>query len=785
MPQELQPIFADNTQGNSDPVSLEKIRAKAISYAPVLIAFVIAALLCAIAYLKYTIPVYNTSAKLLINEEKGNGMAQGQVFESFGMQTGAATVDNEIEILRSQYLIKQVVKDLHLYIKYYKPGTLRNRELYQTAPFIVIPISGNEYLKNSGSYTLKYTSQSNFTVSANNDTKQYAYGDTVQLNGQKVIIQKNENSVADNDQEYIFSFSPADKISKKILKALDVERSGKQVSILRISIKDIFPTRAQQILAHLIEVYKAAYLQDKHLTSDATISFIDQRLGIVTGDLASIESDIEIFKKQNNFTNLDEQSKILMAGNNDNEKELTQQQIQLNIIESLERFLSANNADIVPSAFFIQDAALATLINSYNELLLQRRRLLLSNVESNPYVKNIDDQILSIRTSMKSNLSSLKSGLTISINEFNRRNNIANATLKTTPTKEREFLEYSRQQNIKQELYLFLLQKREETAINKAATSSNSRVIDPPQTDDKPVSPDKASIILSAIVLGLLIPGTRIVLKEVFNIKITAKEDVEQLTSMPVVAEIDHYNKPNIVAVNKESKTKIAEQFRGLRTNLQFLMSGNNEKVIMLTSSMSGDGKSFIAINLASTLALLGKRVVLMELDLRKPKISENLRLQHPTGFSNYAIGQASINDIITPSGVQDNFFVIPAGTIPPNPAELIVLPAIQQLFANLRSQFDYVIIDTAPIGLVTDAQLLAQHADISLYIVRQNYTFKQQVRNADSLYRAGKLPRMNIVLNDTKTAGSAYGYGSYGNNYFEEEDTNIFTRTLNKLRNK
>ncbi|MBS1689469.1 MAG: polysaccharide biosynthesis tyrosine autokinase, partial [Bacteroidetes bacterium] len=356
--------------------------------------------------------------------------------------------------------------------------------------------------------------------------------------------------------------------------------------------------------------------------------------------------------------------------------------------------------------------------------------------------------------------------------------------IKEIPTKERVFLEYSRQQAIKQELYLFLLKKREETAIGKSTTIANSRIIEPARSSGAPFSPKRSMIFLTAFLIGVLTPAVVIYLRNLLNTRINSRADINALTKISIAGEIGHSDNQDTLVVTPGSRSVIAEQFRALRTNIEFLLTKEDEKVIMLTSSMSGEGKSFVSLNVASTLALSGKRVVLMELDLRKPKISKYLGLDNSIGFSNYAIGQAEYDKIIVPSGVQDNFFIIPSGPIPPNPSELIILPKIAELFSLLRKDFDYVVIDTAPIGFVTDAQLLGRYADAVLYLVRQGYTYKQQIQLADELHRTRKMPRMSLIVNDVQVTrgygygygyysyGYGYGYGAYGG-YFEEKNKN------------
>jgi tyrosine-protein kinase Etk/Wzc len=786
MAKELQPIFSNNSGRKSDPLSLEKLRKKAIGYLPMFIVCLLISLIIGYIYVKTTTPVYEVTSTIIVNEDNKDGMTQGQIFQDLGVQTGKSKVDNEIEIFKSKHLMKKVVNDLYLNIRYYRPARLKTTELYYNdCPFRIIPLYDNMGIKQAATYNCKVAGD-NYTIS---DDKQHSWqakrGDTIALPTGKVwIVANTTETLVEANQQLTFTINTVDKTAKKFLKALAVGRVNKQVSIIELSIEDVCAKRGEDIINKLTQVYADAFIDSKNRTAEGTIAFIDDRLKIVTAELSDIETTIEGFKKQNSLTDLEAQSKFMLQNKADASKELTQQEVQISVIESVEKSLENADSKVVPSVFFMQDPALVAAITSYNQLLAERDRLLLTNVETSPYVKNVDEQLRNTRSAMRQNLTSLKRSMQIGLNELYRQRGQFSSEIKEVPAKEKIFLEYSRQQNIKQELYLFLLKKREETAINKSSTGSNTRIVDPAETEDKPVSPNKLAIIMSAIAIGLIIPGIRVLMKELFNIKISSREDVARVTNMAVIGEIGHNTKQEVVVAVKGSRSKIAEQFRAIRTNLQFLLSGENEKTILVTSSMSGEGKSFVSVNIASTLALQGKKVVLLELDLRKPKISESLQISQTIGFSSYAIGKATLDDVIIPSGVHEHFYLVPCGALPPNPAELLTAPQVAKMFEALQDHFDYIIIDTAPVGLVTDAQLLAHYADITLYIARQNHTYKEQLEAADELHAKNKMPRMSVVLNDVKTGAGAYGYGAYGNTYYDGEESGWAGQLKNRFRN-
>ncbi len=769
---QVQPIFDDGpADGKQKHFSVEKLLLKASRYWPGFVVSIVIGIIAAYFYMQYATPVYITTAKLLVKDDRKGGLAEGRIFEDMGVKSATSTVDNEIEIFKSKMLMREVVSDLHLNIRYYIPGRFKDREIYNALPFKLVPLFNDSLLAADNLYHLAIAGNEVSFRKSNGNWKG-KIGDTVALDAGRFYISPTNIPVSAGNFEADCLISPVPQVADDYINALDITAINKQVSIVKIQLYDIIPSRGEDVVNKLMDVYMQANVDDRNRVAESTIEFIDDRLAIVIEELSGIENEIKSFKQQNNLTNVEEQSKALLDYSSDNTKQLTQQEIQLSIVRSLESFLTKNagNTRAIPSTSFVQDLSLTAMVNNYNNLLAQKERLLMSNTPFSPYIKNIDAQLKLAREDMKNNLSSLRHGLELSISEMKSRMGILNSEIKEVPAKEQTFLEYSRQQNIKQELYLFLLKKREETAISKSSTTPNARIVDVAESNNEPVAPKPLKVYLSAIVLALLIPSVRVLAKEVLNIKVNDRETIADYTSIPVIAEISHSTKSSeTVVVKKNSRSRVAEQFRALRTNLQFLLTSDDERTILVTSSMSGEGKSFISLNLAATLALSGKRVILLELDLRKPQISEALGIDSNNGFSGYAIGKSGLDEVIKPSGQFDNLYILSAGTIPPNPSELLMMPAVSKLFGILKEQFDIIIIDTAPVGLVTDAQILSQYADATLYIVRQKYTYKQQLEKADQLYTTSKLPRMNIILNDTDSKFG--GYGEYGNGYFDDDD--------------
>lgn len=783
-------IFREsNSIGN--PIRPEKVLSKILTYWPVFIVSVIVALLIAFVYTRYATPLYEVKAKMLIKDDQKGGLANGQLLEEFGMQSPGANVENEIEILQSRTLMMRVVDALNLNVHYYAPGRIITSEYYgKEIPYNLIPLQKDKIIASS-SYSLKITDENTFVLKSNKEEWKGRWGDTLNLpiGATAFISHTYDANPAYFFKEYKVVINPVEKEAISKLRALDASPVSNKATIIELEMKEALPQRGEELLNTLIKAYIYANVDDRNSTMEATVDFIDKRLTLVTSELSGIEHNIEEFKSSRKLTDLTEQTKMLLDYSTDYSKRITEKEVQLRVIESLEKYLNddENKDKMVPSALLIQDESAMAAMDRYNELQLKRSTLLLTKTESNPVIKNIDLQLESIRDDMTRSLSTLKRSIDVSARELKNHAGVLESEIRQLPENERIFLEYSRQQHIKQELYLYLLKKREETAISKSSTIPNARIVDPAKSEQRPYAPQKGRVYLMALTLGLLLPGTWVFAREVFNTKITGKDDVRKHTSMNIISEIGHSDNNEHVVINKDSRNAIAEQFRSLRTNVQFLAGDKQHKVILLTSGVSGEGKSFISLNLAAALAQSGDKVILLELDLRKPKISSNLTLETTNGFSGYAIGRVAATDIVYPSGISDTLYVIPSGAVPPNPSELLLSAKLTELISKLKEEYDYIIIDSAPVGLVTDAQILSKQADIALYVCRVDYTKKEHLDNAEELIRSGKMPTMHLVLNDSRKESSAYGYGTYGTDSYFEEDSKKrgILAAINKLRKR
>ncbi|HYD20200.1 MAG TPA: polysaccharide biosynthesis tyrosine autokinase, partial [Flavipsychrobacter sp.] len=711
--------------------------------------------------------------------KKAGGGAENQVLSELGMG-GKSNVDNEIEIFKSRSLMERVVKGMQLNVRYYAVGAVHQSELFDKKPFTFHYFPDVKDTVDNKNYDYELVLENNNQLELTRDDKKWkaSYGDTLVLPTGKAVIELTTAEPIDHHKFRVI-ITGQDKIVDKYVRSLTVNAVNKQVSVIVTTLQETHPKRGEAVLNRLIEEYMKANVEDNNMITDSTIAFIDSRLMLVGEELMGIEKEIEGFKKENELTDISEQSKILLNTSDAYVKQLTEKQVQLEIINSLEKYLSDNQNDkkVIPASLVIQSPVLYNIIDKYNDMQAKKERLLVGSTEANPLVENMDVQLETLRGNMKSGIVSMKRDLEINISKLQQYAGNVESKIRQVPAKERVFLEFSRQQNIKQELYLFLLKKREESAISKSSSLANAKMIDSARRENAPFKPVKSFVLLVALLAGLGVPGLALSIKDHLNNKISTRNDITNFTTAPIIGEICHSEGEQMVVVQKNTHTVLAEQFRAMRTNLRFLLPDPEKKVIIFTSSISGEGKSFASTNLSAALALSGKRVVLLEFDMRKPGITKNLNIFSNKGLSSYLVGDLMLSEIVVPSGLVEGLYIIPSGPIPPDPTEIILLPKLNELFEELREQFDYVIVDSPPIGLVTDAQLLADHADASLYMVRLGYTPKHRLPIIHDVYEKRKLPKVNLILNDVKAGPGYGGYGGYYAYYGSNKGEGYFNR--------
>ncbi len=767
--------------------------------------FLIGIALCtflAVIYAKFSPVGYKIDGKILVKDEKssssgGKGLVSDMDLGS--LLGGSSSAENEIEILKSRALMTKVVKALNLNITHAQKGRLQALEAPDDLiPYTVTMLTQTDTIE-SRSYIIDEISDKSVHI-VNTDEKidlVVPYGRPIKLPQFTIKLNFKSNYHFDFGLPFVLNIQSVDSRVSALMGHFDAELTSKQSTVISVSFTYSVPSKGEQILQTLMDFYLRDNLEDKKRIADSTLHFIDAQLAGVSVDLKGIEAQIENFKEDNQLADIQAQSEALVSNSSEYFKKLNEAELQLSVLQSISSYINnPNNKRIIPSSLSVQDPAFGQYLVMYNQLLMQRDRDLLSLTEENPLIKNLDGQIENARQNVVKSFNTYRNNLLLAKQQISKDNGLINNEIRKVPKKERVFLDFTRQQNLRQQLYIFLLEKREETAISRTSTFSSSQIIDQAKSAGNPFAPKKGSIYMMGLIAGILLPIGFLALKDMLNVRLQTKADIQAATKLPVVGEISHNADNANLVIDNKSRSVISEQFRGLRTNLQFMLKNDQPNVIMVTSSMSGEGKSFISLNLANALAIGNKKVVLIELDLRKPKLTSNIGMENKSGFSNYvASGKLSIQDIITPTKIHENVSLISSGPIPPNPAELLMDKKLEEIINYLKESFDYIIIDSAPVGLVSDALLIEKLVDITLYITRQNVTFKSQLSIVNDLYKAKKLRKVSLVVNDISSStgnyygygytygyGYGYGYGGYGT-YGMEEKVPLIQRIFKKFR--
>lgn len=766
----------NSSEQSDESVNIRELLNKYAFHWPVFFVGLLICMLGAFFYLRYAEPVYVVNSILLIKDDKKGGMPKGaDLLNELDFFGSSKVVDNEIEILKSKTLMSKVIDRLNLTVDYRVEGRVINSDVYATKPIDigVVQMDSTWYGK---SLILSFPSRNQYLLEdPETGVKVKGLFNTLQRNKFGIYkITPNEHFSNWKEKQLTITIYDPQVVLNNSLTALNVGLASKQSTVLNLGFETIVPQRGKDILNTLIQVYNEAALADKNRTTQSTIQFIDERLKLISGELTDVERDVESFKSSRGLTDLTSDAQLYLENVKVNDAKINEVELQLSVIKDVQRYVNSDSPqEKLPSTLGINDPVLLGQITQLGELQLKRDQLLATTQSGNPLLEPIVKQIETTRAGILANVQNITKSLTNTKKELQGNSNQYQGSIKQLPGQERQFISIKRQQTIKESLYLYLLQKKEEAALSYASAVADSRIVDPAFAANNPIKPKKQLVYLMALALGLFLPVVYIYGRELFNNKVEGSSDLAKLTATPILGEILYNESSEAIVVNANSRKAIAEQFRAIRTNMQFLhgkKTAGKGTVTLLTSSMSGEGKSFVSTNIAAALAISGKKTVLLELDLRKPKVSKYMDLTNKVGLSNYLIGKAHINDIIQPSNINENFFVIGSGPIPPNPSELLIGDEIEELFSYLRSNFDEIVVDTPPIGLVTDAQLLARLVDASIYIVRHKVTFKQQILKLNEIYKSDKFPKINIILNGVQVGGSyGYGYG-YGYGYYSDD---------------
>ena len=746
-------------------------------------------------YLRYTTPLYQSTAKLLIKDDDNGSSRRGsslQNITNLGTISNSAGIDNEMEILSSHSIAEDAIRDLKLYVNYTTEGKVKDVITYRDQPLIVdidaahldrlnrpinlnITKNGSSFVVN-GTYSVP-TDEENSEGPFSINKKFTSLPATIPTRAGIITINSNNGRTLHEGQVLKVSILSPKMASDKYVGELKIGQSGKGTSILQLQLTDEVPQRSLDYLKQLAIVYNRQANEDKNAVAHQTEKFINSRLEKINAELGKTEGELQNYKQKNGMVELKMNASNSVSNQNTSEQKLAEMETQIELFNTIAREVessSRNLTQVIPSNVGLDDESSTSLINKYNELVLERNRLLRSASESSPVVEPLTDQIRDLNVNIRRAIAAARKNLQIQRDAVLAQVTKYTDQVEETPQQERMLTQIGRQQEVKSGLYLMLLQKREENSISLAATADKGRLIDDPQLNGK-VSPNSTYIMLIALVIGLAIPVFIILIIQFFRYKIEGHDDVARLTKLPIIADIaiasnSAKGKADIV-VHENQNNQMEEIFRSLRTNLQFMLH-EGEKVVLFTSSTSGEGKTFTAANLSVSFGLLGKKVILVGLDIRRPRLAEQFGINdHKHGITNLLVkdnpNREDVEAQILPSGVNKNLDLLMAGPVPPNPAELIARNSLDTIIEILKEKYDYIMIDTAPVGLVTDTLQIARVTNVSVYMCRADYTPKASFAMINSLAKEEKLPNMAMVLNGVDMSKRKYsyyyGYGKYG----------------------
>ena len=766
----------ENVQSDEETINWREVIEKYVVYWKWVLASVVVAVLAGAIYGYVQKDVYEFKASMLIIDQTKNGqMNQLSLLtqlSDIGMANSNTMVNNEAQIIGSSVLMKRVVDQLELHTVYLTTRSFKEIELYNSSPYYVRLDSASH---NSIGKPLEFTiekSGAEFIIEGKSGKEKFKstvnqLPATIKTPvGLLTVVKRNGADITDHEVKVIISnpVNVARFISEKLLQV----EITKQVDVIQLTMKASNVQKGKDILNVIIQLYNQDAIEQLNRSANYTAMFIDGRLKLLTGELSDVEVNLESYKKENNFTNIEANAQLFLSSSSLYEKERLETDIQLQLIKYVEQYINdpANTYALIPN-LGLTDVGLVAVVQKYNELIMTRERIAQGSSENNPALVTMNQNVQAARRMIQESVVSSRNGLQIASKGLAQQNTMLQSRLSNIPRQEREFIEIKRQQQVKETLYLFLLQKREEASLSMAVAAPKGRVLNAPD-DAKLVAPRAKVIVAVFFLLGLAIPIGIISIKQIIYTKITNRKDVERLTKVPVLSILGHNDSGSTIVNHKETINTNAELFRLLRAKLQFSLDYPTEKVLLVTSTEPGEGKTFVSANLAISLSMTDKKVVLVGLDMRKPMMSRNFGITEQTGMSLYLSGQENdLHKLVQKVSDYPNLDLIPAGIIPPNPNELIMKDRLDNLFAELRSKYDYVVIDTAPVGAVSDTFLIDRVSDMTIYVCRADYSDKRNIDFLNYVKKEGSLKKLNLVINDIDFEAHSYSYhGKYGYGY-------------------
>jgi tyrosine-protein kinase Etk/Wzc len=772
-------------EGNEESL-VQQIASKYLPYWPLFLFALIVAGGMAFLYLRYTTPIYEAKAAIIIKDEK-KGNEDSKMSEQLDLISSKKIVENEIEILQSRTLMVNVVKALSLYSPMFEESKIHISSAYIKSPVIIESPNPDSIKEFNNADSIKIYNKIYFSFDKISQTvllnNKYRYSINQIVNTPYGVLKFEPNKYyqipKNTSNKLYFSLLNPNSVAQSLLGNLKADASSKLSSVIELTYRDEVPQRAENILNRLMTAYDQASINEKDKLASNTLAFVTDRLNMVAHDLDSIEKKIQKYKSGEGAVDVSTQGTLYLQNVSANDQKLSEVNMQLSILNQVQKFVTDNDNSgaIVPSTLGVSDPMLSQLMDKLYSSELEYEKLKKTVGENNPILVSIKNQITKIKPNILQNIESQKQSLNAARQNLYSTNGNYNSILQTVPQKERQLLDISREQATKSNIYAFLLQKKEESELSYASTVSDHRIVDYAQSSSDPVSPKKMMAYITSIAICLGLCFMIIMIKESLTGKVLYRQEVESRTSIPIIGEVsfEKANSPIVIIAGKRSF--IAEQFRKLRISLSFLGIDASHKKILVTSSISGEGKSFIAANLAVSLALTGKKVVLVDLDLNKPTLSKILNVNQEEGITEFLTGQKEPEEIIKRVKAHENLFFISPGNLPENPTELLVNGKVNEIISYLENIFDIVIIDTSPIVLVTDAYILSELCDATLYVVRHKFTPKMLIKRIDESNQINPINNPAIIFNGVKMRGffkNNYGYGYdyvYGKNEYVKND--------------
>ena len=763
--------------GGGGGLTIKEQVAKYLSYYPLFIICIVISVGAGLLYLKYAVPTYRVSTLLFVKKDI-KPAARDLVETALTGAPSPPNLSNEIALLKSNLLMQDVVSKNGLNISYFHIGKVRNADIYLDAPFRLIP----QEIKDSGTvFSAKLLNINNEggTLVTNIEGEDQAAGRKKVLKapfkwntpfrvGLKTFSLVRHGEIPPKDANFIATWNPVNQAAGELGSQLDINLLDKKTSIIVLGMTIENVNRGKDVLNALINEYAQDDIDDRNIVAQNTIRFIDDRLSSVTADLSGVEGRLENYQGNKGLINVDVQSSQSFENNNNLNKEIADINIQQQVAQSIAGYFNNPNpqSQLVPSTLGLGDPTLANLISNYNDLQLRKQKEAPTLAENGIILKDLNNQLSAVKGSILESLQNINKNLKQKENSLQQQNGQYRQFLSALPSNERAMQEIKRKQNITQGLYLYLLQKREEAAVSSTAINvSNYKQIDPARSMGQ-MSPNGKNIKVYTLLIGLIFPFGIIYIRDLLNDKIMTRRDITSRIDIPVVGEVSHLPKKQAEKVAIMERDLVGEEFRIIRTNLYFLLEKKEKQVILVTSGVSGEGKSLISINLAAVLAIPGKKVALLEFDMRRPTITSTLNMESEKGLNDYFKGNIkNLSEIYNLYEDIPSLHIYHSGAVPKYAGDLFLSDKIPVLFKELRAKYDYIIVDSAPVGMVSDALILGEYADTVLFVVRQRYTLKKQLEFVNELSGSQKLRDVGIIFDDVKRGGKM-GYFGYGNTY-------------------